>query len=61
MGHMTVEERERARGRFENKKKKKLQNKKWDTIQKSSKEYHWNEDLCLGKCFRTRVYIRKAF
>jgi len=44
---MTVEERERARGRFENqgKKKKKMQNERWDTIQNSSKEYHWNEGL----------------
>jgi len=42
---MMVEERERARGRFENKKKKKLQNEKWDIIQNSSEEYHWNEGL----------------
>jgi len=56
---MTVEEREQARGRFENKKKtKKLQNEKWDTIQNSSKEYHWNEGLCLCKRFRTRLYYK---
>lgn len=42
-----VDERERERERFENKRKK-MQNERWDTVQKSTKEYHWIEGLCLG-------------